>query len=84
MVTAPGDNGECCEIHQKFDLEWACLAEAGRRFTQSHTTPLLSAPLLQIFGEKGLNDEVDEVLTGKFQAPPQSDFHAAQFLQSLA
>jgi len=36
-------------------VENACLAEAGRRFTQANQTPFLQAPLLKDFGEIGVD-----------------------------
>jgi len=85
VVTAPGpDNTSHCEFHQKDELEKACLEEAGRRFTQAQYTPLLSPPLLQIFGECGNAKEVTRVLSGTFISPIPCDGFANRFLASVA
>jgi len=68
----------------KSDLEQACLAEAGRRFMQVNTTPLLIPPLLNLFGESGINSAATQVLKGSFMAPPTCDPYAAAFLSLLA
>jgi len=54
MVEAPGNSCNMRqEYHQKVELEKACLKEDGRRFTQAKHTPLLTATLVDIFGECG-------------------------------
>jgi len=83
VVTAPGESGKCCKLHQKVDIKWACLAEAGHQFTQVHQTPLLTPPLLHIFSEKGLNKEAEKVLSSTFPIPPQCNQYMTQFLNYI-
>jgi len=59
MVEAPGHALRMRQVyHQKVELKQACLEEAGRRFTQAKQTPLLTAPLVDIFGKCGDPKEV--------------------------
>jgi len=52
MVVVPEDSpAEWQEFHQKVELEKACLEEAGHQFMQAKNTPLLTQPLIDIFGE---------------------------------
>jgi len=71
MVIVPGlaDN-TCKEFHQKVELEQACLAEAGRCFTQAQDMPLLLTPLLEIFGKCRKSKGIAQVLAGEFNPPP--------------
>jgi len=81
VVMAPGNApGTRNEYHQKVELEQACLAEAGQRFTQAGNTPLLNPPLIKIFGELGNPKEVAKVLEGTFSPPLQCDIYVAKFL----
>jgi len=85
MVTAPNHaNTSRQEFHLKAELEKACLAEAGRRFTQDQHMPLLSSPLLEIFGERGKFKAVTSVLMGTFIPPSLSDLHAKKILSCVA
>jgi len=49
---APDSRRECTTC---LALEHACLAEAGRRFTQANRTPCFQSPIWDIFGEIGVN-----------------------------
>jgi len=85
MVITPNDlTGERYECSQKAELEKACLAEAGWRFTQAWQTPFLTSPLLEIFGEKGQTKAFDQVLAGTFQPPPKCNLYMAKFLAQLS
>ena len=85
MVVAPDEGtGERQEFTKKTELEQACLAEAGRRFTQARHTPLLTSPLLDIFGEQGQTKAFEQVLNGTFQIPPTCDPHMAKFLAAVS
>jgi len=80
VVALDDQTGKRREHSQKMDLEQACLAEAGRRFTQANQTPLLSTPFLEIFGECSQTKAFQHILSGKFSIPPDCDRHMAQFL----
>jgi len=55
----------------KKSVEKACLAEAGRRFTQANQTPFLTGPLLRDFGELGVDRTAFKaVLAGTYTPPP--------------
>jgi len=54
IMNKPMDNDGCWECTTKQGLEWACLAEAGRQFTQANQTPCFKPPLWEIFGELGV------------------------------
>jgi len=85
MVLVPGPMSRTWqEYHQKVELEKACLEEAGWRFTQAQHTPLLSTPLINIFGEYGNSKEVAKVLAGNLIPPPQCDLYAAKFLLAVS
>jgi len=72
------------EYSAKGELEQACLAKAGWRFTQASDTPLLTDPLVHLFGEAGSpSSRFKQVLAGTFQPPPVCDLFAARLLQSL-
>jgi len=58
-------------------LEQACLAEAGRRFTQAKDTPFLSEPLSSIFRDNLEAPAFQEVLNRTFQIPPNCDPYTA-------
>jgi len=68
------------EMHQKVDLEKACLAEAGRQFTQACDTPMLTPPLIDIFGLCG--NPNFQVLNGNFLPPPHCNPLVAKFLSA--
>jgi len=82
-MIAPGPMvGTCLEYHRKAELKKACLAEAGRCFTQAHDTPLLTQPLIDHFWEYRWQKAVQDVLEGTFQPPPQCNVYAAKFLSA--
>jgi len=64
-------------------LEQACLAEAGRRFTQAKDTPFLLGPLRSIFGENLDAPAFQEVLNGTFQIPLNCNPYAARLLVAM-
>jgi len=70
--------------HQKVELEKACLEEAGQHFTQAKQTPLLSSPLVNIFGECGNNKEIAWILSGEDFLLALSDRYASKFLAALS
>jgi len=84
LVIAPKPiSGTWKEHHQKSDLEHAHLDEAGHQFTQTGTMPFLTPPLINIFGEAGINKEAKQVLEGTFTAPSNCDLHATNLLSAL-
>jgi len=81
VVTAPSlIHGSRQEMHQKVNLEEACLAETGHQFTQACNTPMLAPPLINIFGPCGTPKEVSQILNGNFLPPPHCDLLVARFL----
>jgi len=65
---ATGTNRQDCTTKQA--LETACLAEAGRHFTQVNQTPCFQPPLWEIFRELGIwRQAFDDVLNGTFTPP---------------
>jgi len=84
-VIAPGPgSSNRQEYHQKVELEQACLAEAGQRFTQAQDTPLLTPPLLDSFGKQGNPKEVSKVLAGIPSLLSNCDMYAAKFLSVVS
>jgi len=79
MVIAPSTGAQRQEYSQKIELEQACLEEAGRRFTQASNTPMLTSPLLEIFGEHGKPKTLAQVLAGEFTTLPDCDKYAKKF-----
>jgi len=74
MVMAPDDQTSARqERTQKTELEQACLVETRRRFTQACHTPLLSTPLLDLFGKCGQTKAFQQVLISTFLPPPDCD-----------
>jgi len=55
IVSEPMLTGPRRKCITRSDLEQACLAEAGRRFTQANHTLCFQSPLWEIFGELGVN-----------------------------
>jgi len=77
----PDSRRECTT---RLALEHACLAEAGRRFTQANRTPCFQSPIWDIFGEIGVNrKEFDQVLAGTFEPPPSCDSFTKKVLAHL-
>jgi len=71
-------------IKDKAELETLCLAEAGRQFMQASQTPLLKAPLLDIFTEANLSTKAfNQVLKGTFQYPTGTDPMAQRLITAL-
>ena len=65
-------------------LELACLAEAGRRFTQANTTPCFQPPIWEIFGALGVRCQAfDQVLEGTFTPPSNCDPFTKKVLEHL-
>jgi len=84
IVICPDSDGGRRECTEKHDLEAACLAEAGRHFTQVQHTPFLTEPLLSIFGETGTKKrEFRQVLEGTFKVPATCDRLTQQFLLAV-
>jgi len=83
-VTAPGPNFTRQEYHSEAELEKACLAEAGRCFTQAQNTPLLSLPLLEIFSKCGNQKATNQVLAGQFTLPPGCNRYTTRFLVAVS
>jgi len=70
VVSEPVTGSMRRDCTTKQDLETACLAEAGRRFTQANQTPCFQSPIWEIFGEVGISQhEFDQVLEGTFEPP---------------
>jgi len=85
MVEAPGCAPGTWQVyHQKVELEQACLEEASQRFAQAKKTPLLTSPLVNIFGECGNLKEVAWILTGTTILPALCNPHAVKFLTAIA
>jgi len=62
----------------KGDLKRACIKEAGRRFTQALDTPMLTDPLLNLFGKTGGHTATfKQVLVGTFHPLTICDQFAA-------
>jgi len=65
-------------------LELACLAEAGRHFTQANTTPCFQMPIWEIFGALGVWCRAfDQVLEGTFTPPSECDPFTKKVLEHL-
>jgi len=85
MVEVPGHAPRMQQVyHQKVELEQACLEEAGRWFTQAKQTPLLTSPLVDIFGKCGDPKEVAQTLTGTMILPTLSNPYMVKFLVAMA
>jgi len=85
MVVAPRQSSNIHqEYHQKVELEQACLDEAGRCFTQAWNTPLLSSPLIEVFGKCSHPKEMTRVLVGTFTLPTNCDWYAAKLLSAVS
>jgi len=84
IMSKPTDRDSRQECMTKQVLEHACLAEAGRWFTQANQTPCFMTPLREIFGELGVRCQVfDAVLEGTFIPPEDCDPYAKKFLYQL-
>jgi len=72
------------EFTTKVNLEWACIEEAGRQFTQALDTPLLVDPFLHLFGETGASSShFQQVLSSSFQSPAICNPFSALLLHHL-
>jgi len=79
--TTIGTQRNCTTRHA---LENACLAEAGRRFTQANNTPCFQSPIWEIFGELGIHHKAfDQVLEGTFEPPNSCDLFMKKVLAHL-
>jgi len=84
VISPHQDTGAHTEYHSQVGLEMACLVEMGYCFLAQHT-PLLTSPLINIFGETGIFlAAFDQVLNGTFHLPVQCDPFAKKFLAALA
>jgi len=83
-VTRPNQEGSHKSYSCKGDLEQACIDEAGQCFMQAQDTTLLSAPLVNIFGETGIGSQsFKQVLDGTFTPPMACDPFATKLLHHL-
>jgi len=65
-------------------LKTACLAEAGRWFTQANQTPCFKSPIWEIFGELGVRCKAfDQILDGTFTIPSSCDQFTKKVLEHL-
>jgi len=85
VVIGPTNKGKSRqEFTSKGDLERACTEEAGRRFTQAADTPMLTDPLLHLFGKTGGHSaSFKQVLAGTFHPPAICNQVATRLLQFL-
>ncbi len=80
-----GDGQQAAMTHTtKLQVEQACLREAGRQFTQANCTPFLQPPLLDDFGEIGVDQPAFQaVVVGQYVAPPRCTPAAVKLLARL-
>jgi len=80
----PSDPTQWMESKTKTELETLCLVEAGRRFTQAATMPILQAPLLELFTEANLATKAfNQVLAGTFVCPDEVNEMTKRLLLAL-
>jgi hypothetical protein len=61
----------------------ACITENEARFSQTESTPPMSAPLYAILGKYGETTEAEEIMSGTFDVPEEIDCYAKEFLEEL-
>jgi len=85
QVTEPGAGWQAGITYTtKAQVEQACLEEAGWRFTQANQTPFLQPPLLNDFGEIGVDRPAfHAVLEGWYMVLPGCNPAAAKLLATL-
>jgi len=84
MVNKPTADDTRRDCNTRPTLELACLAEAGRRFTQANTTPCFQPPIWGIFGDLGVQCQAfDQVLEGTFTPPSTCDPFMKKVLEHL-
>jgi len=85
VVIGPALNGGDRQVFTtKVDLEWACIDEAGRCFTQASNTPFLVDPLLHLFGKTSASSsKFWHILSSRFEPPAICDPFTALLLNHL-
>jgi len=85
MAVAPDKStGKWQEHSKKTKLVLACLVEVGQCFTQARHTPLLTPPLLDIFGKCSQTKAFEKVLNDTFHPPPTCNTFMAKFLARVS
>ena len=82
-VLSLDENGNLVERLTREDLEYACLQENVRRFTQTKGTPLTIGPLLEALGLLGKGEFADAIMKGTYRLPPGVDPAIQTVLDSL-
>lgn len=82
-VIAPNVDGEWEEVTTKDAIERGCLAENFRRFSQTSSTPPMTAPLVDDLTYLGIGPQADSILRGEYQAPEGTDPFAVKLLKHL-
>ena len=52
------------ECSNKEDIEWACITENKKRFSQVHNTPTMQRDILEWLGTRAENEAAEEILNG--------------------
>ena len=76
-------NGQLIERTTREDLEYACLKENKRRFTQDKGTPLITRPFFEALGLLGKRKFADTNMKRTYRLPPGVDPAIQTVLDSL-
>jgi len=82
-VTNGTGQTQTTEHTEQKDMEEACLAEGTARMTQNHVTPFCQPPLRDLLGPYPSETDVQSILYGIYEIPPNTDPHAIRLLQAL-
>ena len=82
-VTDNAGQTQTTEHTEQKDMEAACLAEGTARMTQNHVTPFCQPPLRDLLGPYPSETDVQNILYGIYEIPPNTDPYARRLLQAL-
>ena len=71
------------ECSNKEDIEWACITENKKRFSQVHTTPPMKTDILEWVGTCAENEAAEEILNGTADLSHIEDTYLKLLLENM-
>ena len=71
------------ECNNKEDIEWACITENKKRFSQVHTTPPMQTDILEWVGTCAENEAAEEILNGTADLSHIEDTYLKLLLENM-
>jgi hypothetical protein len=84
MVIAPNEDGEWVEKTRKKEMEEAIIDHHMKKYSFTHATPPMKAPLRWQLGFDSLTPTGESVLNGTYSDAPGTDRYCKLLLQNLA